>query len=138
PVADLVQERIVAPGGLGPALDDVPGQHGTGQGVEVVPVPAVPPGGRPGDQRGVGDPGADHDVGPGGQGVGDAPAAEVGVGRDRLAGGLGQRQAGVQVGQVKAGRGQFVQAGQQVVTGDVGDLGVQAEPLGQRGQLAGQ
>ena len=61
-VGDLRQEAVVAAGGLRAALDDVTGGDGAGQGVPVVAAPAVPPRGRPGDQAGVGDPGADDDV----------------------------------------------------------------------------
>ena len=53
--------------------------------------PAVPPGGRPDRQDGVGDPRADHHVHAGLQGGGDAPAAQVGVGGDHGRPRVGQR-----------------------------------------------
>ena len=137
-VGDLVQEGVVAPGGLRAALDHVAREHGPGQLVEVLPAPAVPPGGRPGDERGVGDARADHDVGAGAERRGDAPAAEVGVRGDRLAPGAAQWLAGIQVGQRLPVREQLVESWEQVIAGDVGDLRMQAEALGERPELPGQ
>ena len=51
---DLGEERVVAAGGLRPALEDVAGDDRAGQRVPVVASPAVMPGRRPADQRGVG------------------------------------------------------------------------------------
>jgi len=122
-VGDLVQEAVVAAGRLRAALDDVTGRDRAGQGVPVVVTPAVPPGGGPGDQARVGDPGADDDVRAGLQGRGDAPAAEVGVGGDHGQVRLGQRQPGIEVDELVARGLQVGQGRDQVVAGDVGDAG---------------
>ena len=42
-VGDLGEERVVAAGGLGAALDDVAGHDGAGERVPVVAAPAVVP-----------------------------------------------------------------------------------------------
>ena len=78
------EERVVAAGGLGAALDDVPGRHRAGQDVPVVDRPVVVPGGGTADHRRVGDSPGHHDVGAAAQGLGDSPAAQVGVGGDEL------------------------------------------------------
>ena len=127
-VGDLVEEAVVAAGGLRPALDDVPGGDRAGQCVPVVAAPSVPPRGGPDDQARVGDPGADDDVGAGVQRGRDAPAAEVGVGGDHRQVRLGQRQSGIEIGQLVPGGLQVADGRGQVVTGDVGDAGGQAEP----------
>ncbi len=44
-VGDAAKPGEVAPGGLRPAFDDVPGADGTGEGVVVVGSPTPPPGG---------------------------------------------------------------------------------------------
>ena len=82
---DLGEAGEVAAGGLGAALDDVPGHDGAGQRVEVVASPAVVRDRRPDDHRRVGDPAGDHDVGPAVQGLGDAEGAEVRVGGEDVA-----------------------------------------------------
>ena len=64
-VGDLLEEAVVAAGGLRSAFDDVPGDHGARQRVPIVLRPAPPPRGRADDQRCVGDPRADHDIGAG-------------------------------------------------------------------------
>src|SRR5581483_5518743 len=138
PVGDLVQEAVVAAGRLRAALDDVPGGDRAGQGVPVVVAPAVPPGGGPGDHARVGDPGADDHVRARLQGGGDAPAAEVGVGGDHGPVRLGQRHPGVQVDQLMPGGLEIAERRDQVVAGDVGDAGGQAEPGGEFGDLGGQ
>ena len=119
-VGNLGEEGEVAPGGLRAAFDDVSGDDGTGQGVEIVSVPTEVRGGGADDHRGVGDPAGDHDVGAGVQAVHDAPAAEIGVG--------GQRRAETE----------FAGAGQQVVTFDMRDVDVEAEAVGQRADGGGQ
>src|SRR4029077_2809802 len=129
-VGDLGREAVVAAGRLRAALDDVPGGDCAGQGVPVVPAPAVPPGGGPGDQARVGDPGADHHVRAGLQRRGDAPAAEVGVGGDHGQVRLGERDPGVGVDEIVARGLQVAEDRDQVVTGEVGDARVQAEPTG--------
>ena len=62
-VGDLGEERVVAAGGLGAALQDVPGDGGAGQGVVVGGLPAEVRRRRADDQRGVGDAAGDDDVG---------------------------------------------------------------------------
>ena len=96
--------------------------------------PPEAPGGGPDHERGVGDPPVDHHVGPAGQGLGDAESAEVGVGAHRLAAGLGQGPARVEVGQRVARGLQRRQAVEDVVAFDVGDGDVDAELVGQRPQ----
>ena len=137
-VGDLRQEAVVAAGGLRAALDDVTGGDGAGQSVPVVATPAVPPRGGPGDQAGVGDAGTDHHVRAGLQRRRDTPAAEVGVGCDHGQVSLGQRQPGVGVRELVARRLQVPDDRGQVVAGDVGDAGVQAELAGQFGDLGGE
>ena len=138
PVGQFGQERVVAAGGLRAALDHVPGHHRPGQFVEVGRAPAVPGRGRADDQRGVGDPRADHHVRPGPQRGGDAPAAEIGVRGDGGDARLGQRLAGVGVRQRVPGLGQLTEPVQQVVPLHVGDLRGQAEPAGDLAQPGGQ
>src|SRR6185437_9666122 len=135
---DLGREAVVAAGRLRAALDDVPGGDRSGQGVPVVVAPVVPPGGGPGDQARVGDPGADHHVGAGLERRGDAPAAEVGVGGDHGQVRFGQRQPGVEVGKLVARPLEVAEGRDQVVAGDPGDAGVQAQPGGELGDLCGQ
>ena len=84
-VGDLGEERVVAAGGLRAALDDVAGGDGAGQRVVVGAGPAEVGGGGPDDERRVGDPAGDDDVGAGVEAVGDAPRPEVGVGGQRRA-----------------------------------------------------
>ena len=54
---DFGEERVVAAGGLRAALDHVTGHHGARQRVPVGAAPAVAPGRRAADDRGVGDSG---------------------------------------------------------------------------------
>lgn len=116
---DVGETGEVAAGGVRPALDDVPGDHSRGQPVPVAGSPAVPPGGRPGGQRRVGDPPADDDVGAGTEGRRYPPPAEVGVCGDRPARPVRQRSAGVGAAQLVPRRPQLRQPGQQVVAVDV-------------------
>ena len=122
---DLGEERVVAAGGLGAALDDVACYHGAGQGVPVVAGPAVVPGRRAAHHRGVGGPTGDDDVGAPLQGLDDPPAAEVGVGADEGVL-VHQGRSGVHVSQVHPGSHQVVEAVQQVVAVDIGHGGGQA------------
>lgn len=80
------EEGVVPAGGLGAALQDVPGDDGPGEGVVVVRPPAEVGGGGAGDEGGVGDPAGDDDIGPGAQTGGDTVAAEVGVGGEEPVG----------------------------------------------------
>ncbi len=137
-VGQLVQEGVVAAGGLGPALQDVAGHHRPGQAVPVVGGPAEVPGGRADDQGGVGHPPGDDHVGAGLQRGHDAPGAQVGVGRDRRHPGLGQPRPGVEVGQRLPRRLELVEAAEQVVALDVGHADGQPQPSGQGPQLGGQ
>ena len=119
-------------GRLGAALDDVPGDDGTGERVPVVAGPAVVPGGRTAHERGVGDPAGDDDVGTRAQRLDDAEAAEVGVGGEE-ARRVAQRLTGVEVGEVHAGGLQLGEPREQVVAVDEGDRRRQAQL---RGDLA--
>jgi hypothetical protein len=121
----LGEKREVAAGSLRPALDHVPGHDGAGQGVPVVALPAVMPRGRAQRQRRVGDPAGDDDVRAAGQGLGDAPPAQVRVRGEHRP--LAERLTGVHVGEVRPGRAQLAQPRDQVVALDVGDDRVQAE-----------
>ena len=80
-----MKNEIIAAGGLDAAFDDVPGDHGAGQAVVVGPLPAEVGGRGPDGHRCVGHPPGDDDVRAVVQAVDDAPRAEVGVGRQRLA-----------------------------------------------------
>ena len=124
----LGEEGVVAPGGLGAALDDVAGRGGPGQLVPGVAGPAVMPGRRPDRHRGVGDPAGDHDVGPPVQGLHDPPAAQVGVGGYEAAG-VADRLAAAVMAEMTA-RGQLGQSAHEVVAVHAGDHRGQAQPLG--------
>ncbi|BDB44775.1 hypothetical protein IWGMT90018_52210 [Mycobacterium kiyosense] len=119
-VGDLGEEGEVAAGGLGAALDDVSGDHRAGQCVVIVTAPTEVRGGGPDDHRGVGDPPGDHHVGPGPQTVRDAPAAQVGIRRQRRT------------------QTEFGGARLQVVTLDVGHPGRDAQALRQGAYRVGQ
>ena len=110
----LVEGGEVAAGGLGPALEHVPGHDGPGQRVEVVAAPAEVRDARADDERGVGDPAGDDDVRPRPQALGDPEGAEVGV--------RGQRGAQPELGGPR----------QQVVALDERDGGGQPQPAGER------
>ena len=86
--------------------------------------PVPPPRRRPDDQRRIGDPRADHDVGAGIERGGDAPATEIRVGRDRVG---GERLAGVEVRQL---RPEAVDPWHQIIAVDVGDADPNAQPIG--------
>ncbi len=79
-VVDLGEEGVVAAGRLGAALDDVAGDRGTGEGVEVGATPSEVRRRRTDDERSVGDAAGDDDVGAAFETGDDAPGAEVGVG----------------------------------------------------------
>src|SRR6185369_11520087 len=113
---DLVEEAVVAAGGLGAALDDVAGGDGAGEAIPVVALPGEAPRGRPHDQGGVGDAPGDDDVGAARERLGDAPAAQVGVGADHVD--TLERQAAIEVQEALAGRLQRAQVRQEVVALD--------------------
>ena len=116
------KNAIVAAGRLDAAFDDVARGHRAGETVVIVAGPAEVRGGRPDDHRRVGDPAGDDDVGAAVEAVDDAPRAEVGVG--------GQRSGRAEP--------EFGGPRHQVVALDVGDVGVEAEPFGQRAHRGGQ
>ena len=80
-VGILGEEREVAAGGLGPALDDVARDDRAGQLVQVGGRPAELPRRWANEQRRVGHPRADDDVGAELEGPHDRPGAQIGVGR---------------------------------------------------------
>ena len=82
-VGDCGEERVVAAGRLGAALDDMARHHRAGQPVIVAASPAEVRRGRPDDHRGIGDAAGDDDVGPGVQAVDDSPRTQIGVGGQR-------------------------------------------------------
>ncbi len=96
-VGDLGEERVVASGGLHPALDHVSGGGRTGQRVVVVAVPAVPPGSRTGHHRRICHSPGDDDVGPVLERLRDSPAAHVRVGGHHVAGSLAEFGTRLQV-----------------------------------------
>ena len=110
----------IAPGSLGAALEDVAGGDRSGQLVPLVPPPAVPPGGRPGDHGGVRHAAGDHDVRAFVQRRSDPPPAQVGVDREQVRRRTQQPVAGVHIGQPAPDEQLFGLVGQ-VVAGDVGD-----------------
>ena len=118
--SQLEEAGEVAPGRVGAALDHVARDHGAGQLVVGRRRPAEVRHRRADHEGGVGDAAGDHDVGTGVEGGGDAEAAEVGVGGE---------------GVVEA---EIVRAWTQVVALDVGDRGVEAEPLRNLTQRVGQ
>ena len=120
PDRDLGEEREVAAGGLDAAFDHVAGDHGPGEAVVVGSAPAEVRGRGPDRHRGVGHPAGDDDVRAVVEAVDDAPGAQVGVGRQRLA------------------QAEFVGAVGQVVAVDVGDLDRHAQPLRQRAHGVGE
>ena len=132
---DLLEEAVVAAGRLRAALDDVAGGDGAGQPVPIVACPAEAPGRRAHDQRGVADPPGDDDVGAAAERLGDAPAAEVGVGRQRIAAGVeGERRAAVEVAEALAGAAQLAQVRHQIIPFDDGDTRLLAQLVRQRRQ----
>ncbi len=124
---DLLEEGVVPAGRLGATLDDVSGDEGTGQPVPVVGRPPEMPGGGADHEGGVRHPAGHHDVRPGAEGGGDAPSPEVGVGGDRGDARLGRRLAGVEVGEVGAGRQVTGQPVEHVVAVDEGDRRIEPE-----------
>ncbi len=129
---NLSEERVVATGALGAALDDVAGDDGAREGIPVVTGPAEVRCRRAEDHRGVGDPTGDHDVGAPVERCCDAEPTEVGVGRDGLDAELVELLAGVEVGQIDAGGPQIGEPGDQVVALDIADRRGEAEPGGER------
>ena len=110
------------------------GDHGAGQSVPVVSRPVERPRGGADDDRCIGNPGADHNIGSVAECLDDAPGAEVDVGGDRRYTHVAQRGAGIEVAQVEAVAEPAVDAVGDIVTLDVGDLRVQAKALGELGQ----
>ena len=113
-VGYLGEEREVAAGGLHTAFDDVARGHRTREPVVIVAAPAEVGGGRADDDRRVGHPPGDDDVGAAVEAVDDAPRTEIGVGRKRCA------------------ETELACARHQVVALDVGHLRGDAEPFGER------
>jgi hypothetical protein len=100
--------------------------------------PTPPPGGGTDDQRGVGDPAGDDDVGAVGQRPRDPESTQVGVGRQRLVRPGRQRFAARQMRQRVAGLLQGVEAAEDVVASDVGDPQVVAVACDQFAGRIGQ
>jgi hypothetical protein len=123
-----VEERVVAPGHLGAALDDVARHDAAGELVVVGGRPSVVPGCRPAGDRGVGDAPGDHDVGAFRERVDDAETAEVGVGGEETARitEVGRRSERLQ----RPRPDQFSDTWHQIVAVDVGDRRRQPEPVG--------
>ena len=96
-VGDVAEEGEIASRDLCSALDGVTRDGGTGEGVEIVGVPAMPPRGGARDDRGIGDASGDYDVGARPQRRGDAVAAEVGIGRHNIRGVVAPDFAGVEM-----------------------------------------
>ncbi len=134
----LLEEAVVAPGGLGAALDDMPRHHRPGQGIPIVAPPPEVSRRRAHHQRGVGDPSGNHHVGAPLQGGADTPASQIGVGGDRSNTGLGERGAVVDVAQWVTGGGELLQPGQQVVAFHPGDPHPHPQTVGERRQAAGK
>jgi hypothetical protein len=122
---DFGEEAVVASGGLASAFNDVAGHNCSGQLIPVVAFPFVIPSCRAHDYGGIGDSSSDDDVGTLSQGLGDSPAAEVGVrGNGRAFTQLGP---GVEVGKCLTLCAQIIPAGEQIVTGYVGNAWGQAK-----------
>ncbi len=116
----LGEEREVAARRLRPAFDDVARGHRTCELVVIVASPAEVGGGRADDDRCVGDPAGDDDVGAALEAVDDAPRAEIGVGGQRCP------------------ETELACARREVVAFDMGDRGLQPEPFGQRPHRGGK
>ena len=86
----------VAAGHLGAALEQVAGDRRAGEGVPVRLAPAEMGHRRPDHERRVGDAPGDDDLGTGPQGVRDRRCAEVDVGADQLAAGVGRGEVASQ------------------------------------------
>ncbi|KAH9830252.1 Uncharacterized protein Tdes44962_MAKER09073 [Teratosphaeria destructans] len=100
----------VAAADVAGALDEVAGDEGVGEFVELVASPGVPPVRGADDGTGVADAAADDDVGAAGEGERDTEPAEV--------------LAGAEVGE--AGGGVAEEGERDLVAGDVGDVEVEA------------
>ena len=121
---NLGEERVIPPGSLGAALDDVPRGHRPCQLIPIVALPLVMPGGRAADHRGVGGSARDHDIGPHIQGLYDSPAAEIGVGREK--GGLLDGISRLEMAKLIR-RKQILHLGHQVITRHIGNRRAQAQ-----------
>ncbi len=86
------------------------------------------PSGGTAHHRGVGDPAGDDDVGATIEGVDDAPAAQVCIGADE-AGGVADRLAGLEVGQIDTTGDELPESGEQIVAIHVGNGGLQAQTV---------
>ena len=122
PAVDLPPARVVASGALGTALDDVAGDGRGREEVVVGRAPAELVHHRAGDQRGVRDAAADHDVRASREAVGDRLGADVDVGAEDAVPDRIERLPGVQVGHRLAVRQQLVDPTEHVVTVDDPDL----------------
>ena len=127
----LLEERVVAAGGLRAALQDVARDHRRSEPVPVRPAPAEVPRRRPDHDRRVRDARGNDDVGAAVERLDDAPGAEVSVGRDRVDARRGERLPAVQVGQFLAARLQLRELRQDVVAFDVRDVRLQSETVGE-------
>jgi drug/metabolite transporter (DMT)-like permease len=127
-VGDLGEEGVVSAGDLTATLDDVPGHDRSGEGVPVVELPTVMPGGRTDDDGRVGHPTGDDNVGAPSESVGDTPAAEVGVCRDRTT--VTKVRSGIEVTKVVAVLAKLIQARENVITANPSNPGSDADPFG--------
>jgi len=91
------------------------------------------PRGRPGHQRGVGDPASDDDVGVCGQCLDDAPHAEIGVDCDGIETARSERFARIEIGESVPALDERVEARGQIVAVDNGDGRMQPDPLRRSG-----
>ena len=132
----LAKEGVVTAGHLRAALDDVTSDNATREGVEVVSAPLVMPGRRTANERRVGDATGDDDVGTHRQRLGNAKAAQVGVGRDESRD-VTDWFTGFEVCQIDASSLQFFQAPHEVVAVDVRDHGRETERGGDLGDGLG-
>jgi hypothetical protein len=128
---NLMEERVVAAGGLTAALDHMACRQRTGQAVPVVALPAELPGRGGHHHRRIGHPWGNDDVGPLIERIDHAPAAEIGVGGHRWKGALGQRHPLVHVDELLTLLLQLADAWQQVIAFDVGHLHLETELVGQ-------
>ncbi len=121
------EAREIAADGLRTALDDMAGHHRAGEFVPRVGSPVVPSGcGTEDEGGGVGDPAADDDIRAVREGRGDTPAAEIGVGRQRIGRQRilalpGEWFVGVEMSERVPGIAKFVETVEQIIAVDMRD-----------------
>ncbi len=131
----FLEEGVVAPRDLAAALDQVARDDGAGEGVPVAALPAVVPGGGAADDRRIRRAAGHDDVGTALEGVDDAEATEIGVGRE-VAARILDRVSGLEMAELAA-RDEVREAWHQIVAAHERDLRREAEARRDLVELAG-